>query len=121
MKKIIWAAVLYSCVVFAQNKESLVSFRKDVMPTFTKKCIGCHAAEDEGLGNLFLTGYSELMKGDSDHGPVVVKGKSDKSVLIMKLRGTAGFGKRMPRGMKPLDEKTIGIISRWIDQGAPNN
>jgi hypothetical protein len=39
----------------------------------------------------------------------------------MKLKGTAKFGKQMPRGKTPLDNETVEMISTWIDQGAKNN
>lgn len=98
-----------------------VSFKKDVMPLFTKKCLSCHNTEDESPSGLYLDDYEQLMKGDSKHGPVVKPKKGKESILIMKLLGTTDFGRQMPRGRKPLDEETIDVISRWIDQGAKNN
>ena len=121
MKKIIIILLLASCISVAQEKKSVVSFKKDVMSVFSKKCLNCHNTEDESPSGLYLDSYAELMKGDSRHGPVVTPKKGEESVLIMKLRGTAKFGKQMPRGKKPLDEETIELISTWIDQGAKNN
>jgi len=108
-------------VTTAQDKKMRVSFKEDVMPVFQKKCMNCHNTEDESPSNLYLDTYMELMKGDSRHGPVIKAKKGEESTLIMKLRGTASFGKQMPRGKKPLDEETIEMISTWIDQGAKNN
>ena len=106
---------------FAQEKKGKISFKEDIMPIFQKKCMNCHNTEDESPSGLYLESYAELMKGESRHGPVIKPKKGDESILIMKLRGTASFGKQMPRGKKPLDDEMIDMISKWIDQGAKNN
>lgn len=116
---VIW--LLFSSFIVAQEKKTKVSFKKEIMPILIKKCMGCHNTEDEGPSGLYLDDYKELMRGDSRHGPVVTPGKGSKSILILKLNGTASFGKQMPRGKMPLDEETIELISTWIDQGAKNN
>ncbi|NUN69776.1 MAG: hypothetical protein HUU02_08715 [Bacteroidetes bacterium] len=121
MRTIIVILLLAAVAGVAQEKKTKVSFKQDVLPVITKKCLNCHNTEDESPSNLYLDSYEELMKGDSRHGPVVKPKKGEESVLIMKLRGTTTFGKQMPRGKKPLDEETIEMISTWIDQGAKNN
>lgn len=105
----------------SQGKKSKVSFKEEIMPILQKKCMNCHNTEDESPSGLYLDSYQELMKGESRHGPVVTPKKGEESVIIMKLRGTASFGKQMPRGKKPLDDDMIELISTWIDQGAKNN
>ncbi|MFA6456966.1 MAG: c-type cytochrome domain-containing protein [Bacteroidota bacterium] len=105
----------------AQEKKAKISFKNDILPIITKKCMNCHNTEDESPSGLYMDDYSELMKGESRHGPVIKPKKGEESVLIMKLRGTASFGKQMPRGKKPLDDDMIEMISTWIDQGAKNN
>ncbi|MFA6468151.1 MAG: c-type cytochrome domain-containing protein [Bacteroidota bacterium] len=105
----------------AQDKKTKISFKNDILPVITKKCMNCHNTEDESPSGLYLDNYTELMRGESKHGPVIKPKKGEESVLVMKLRGTASFGKQMPRGKKPLDDETIELISSWIDQGAKNN
>jgi hypothetical protein len=121
MKNIVVVCLLLSCFVLAQEKKAKVSFKKEVMPLLIKKCMGCHNTEDEGPSGLYLDNYKEMMKGDSKHGPVIKPENGEESIFIMKLRGTAKFGKQMPRGKTPLDDETIQMISSWIDQGAKNN
>ena len=95
-----------------------VSFNNDVFPIFQSKgCVTCHG----GNGNFFLDNYPDLMSGTSSHGPVVTPGNGEGSVIIKKLRGTAGFGSQMPFGGSPLPNATITLISLWITQGALNN
>lgn len=120
MKSVVVLFFLFSCL-FAQEKSAKVSFAKDVMPVFVKKCLSCHNTEDEGPSGLYLDNYKELMRGDSRNGPVVIPKKGDESILVKKLRGTTEFGRQMPRGRKPLDEETIQLIAKWIDEGAKNN
>jgi IPT/TIG domain len=95
-----------------------VSFKNDVFPIFQSKgCVSCHG----GNGNFFLGNYQNLMSGTSSHGPVVTPGNGEGSVIIKKLRGTAGFGSQMPLGGPYLPDATITLISLWITQGASNN
>ena len=95
-----------------------ISFSNDVFPIFQSKgCVSCHG----GNGNLFLDNYHDLMSGTSSHGPVVTPGNGEGSVIIKKLRGTAGFGSQMPLGGPYLPDATIALISLWITQGALNN
>jgi IPT/TIG domain len=95
-----------------------VSFANDVLPVFVARgCTGCHG----GTNNLFVDTYQHLMLGTSVHGPVVMPGDGEGSVIIKKLRGTAGFGVRMPQGGPYLPDPTIAVISLWITQGALNN
>ena len=121
MKNLIVVCLLLSSFVFAQEEKAKVSFKKEIMPVLIKKCMGCHNTEDEGPSGLYLDDYKELMNGGSKNGPVVKSGKGEESLLILKLKGTAKFGKQMPRGKTPLDDETIEMISTWIDQGAKNN
>lgn len=96
----------------------LVSFNNYVFHVFQNAgCVPCHG----GNGNFFLDNYTDLMSGTSNHGPVVIPGDGEISKLIMKLRGTAGFGVRMPQGGPYLDNATIDEISLWIAQGAQDN
>ncbi len=121
MKIFIVVIVLLTSSGFGQGKKSKVSFKEEIMPILQKKCMNCHNTEDESPSGLYFDSYAELMKGESKHGPVVKAKKGEESVIIMKLRGTASFGKQMPRGKKPLDDEMIELISTWIDQGAKNN
>lgn len=95
-----------------------VSFSGQVKPLLQSNgCTGCHG----GTNNLQVGSYANLMSGTSNHGPVVVPYKGDQSVIILKLRGTASFGARMPQGGPFLSDANTALISRWIDQGARDN
>jgi hypothetical protein len=93
-----------------------VDYLRDVKPLLSRRCYACHGAVRQ-KAKLRLDAASLLQKGGK-HGPVVVPGKSDASVLI-----EAVMGKDRPR-MPPeregtgLDEKEIALLRAWIDQGA---
>jgi len=98
--------------------ELRVSYSGQLVPLFTSNgCTGCHG----GTNNLTVTPYANLMLGTSVHGPVVTPYDGEGSVIIRKLRGTAGFGNRMPQGGPPLPGADIELIARWIKQGARDN
>ena len=50
--------------------------------------------------------------------PRVAPGDPDGSYLIHKLEGTQEEGDQMPQGGPFLDATTIGVIRRWIEDGA---
>ena len=53
-----------------------------------------HAATEVTEQFFRSTIYQHLMLGTSLHGPVVTPGNGEGSVIIKKLRGTAGFGRQ---------------------------
>jgi hypothetical protein len=94
-----------------------VSFSQQVLPILQQSgCTGCHG----GNGGLVVGTVQQLLQG-GNHGPAVVPGKGDSSLIIQKLSVYPPFGDRMPQGGPYLSESTISIIRAWIDQGAQNN
>ena len=94
-----------------------VSFSQQVLPILQQSgCTGCHG----GNGGLTVGTVAQLLQGGI-HGPAIVPGKSDSSLIIQKLSIYPPFGDRMPQGGPYLPEATISIIRTWIDQGAQNN
>ena len=84
-----------------------------VQATFNK-CIGCHA----GAGakeQLDLSSYATIMKG-SEHGPVVIAGDPDGSMIMHALKGEQGKKQMPPAGKLPDDE--IQKVADWIKAGA---
>ena len=75
-------------------------------------CEGCHG----GSGQLFVTPYNNIF-ATGLHEPVVVPFDSN-SVIVKKLKGTAGFGSRMPQGGPFLSDSEIQVFVQWIMGGA---
>ena len=109
--KVSYVLFIFPILVFAQ-----VDYNNSIQPVFDERCAtaSCHGT---GSGGLYLTSYAQLMAGTSNHGPVVIPGEGEGSILVQKLRGTAGFGSAMPLS-GPLSDDTIDLISLWIDEGA---
>ncbi len=94
-----------------------ISFQNTIKPIFqTYGCTGCHG----GSGGLFVQTVAQLLNG-GDHGPAIVPGKADSSIIIKKLSSSPPFGLRMPQGGPSLPDSTRNMIRDWINQGAKNN
>ena len=91
-----------------------VDFAKQIRPIFEKHCVSCHGATKQKAG-LKLDIGKRILKG-SLNGPVVVAKKSTESKLIHALKGEHGVEAMPPSGA--LDAAEIGLIARWIDEGA---
>ncbi len=96
--------------------EETVSFASDVAPLLVDNCGGCHLEATQTQGGLRLDNFAQLMRG-GDSGPIVTPGEGEDSLLVQKLRGTAG--QQMPAGGRPpLSDDSIATIVTWIDEGA---
>ena len=90
-----------------------VSYSGDVAPIFAMRCNVCHG--DAGTELNVSTGtYAGLMKPDG----VIVPGDPDQSILVQLIEGKRGEAHRMPLHADPLSAAQIGIIRRWISEGA---
>src|SRR5262249_12862187 len=76
----------------------------------------CHDAKKR-KGKFDMTTYESFRKGGAKEDPIV-EGKPDESLLIDML--TAKDNSRMPpKGAgEPLNKEKIGVIEKWIAEGA---
>jgi hypothetical protein len=94
-----------------------ISFQAQVRPVFQSyACLSCHGS----AGGLSVATASDLLRG-GDHGPAVVAGRAESSLLLAKLSPAPPFGSRMPQGGPFLPDTAIVILRLWINQGAKNN
>jgi mono/diheme cytochrome c family protein len=91
------------------------SFAEDVLPILKKRCTACHGSDGGWKG----TSYENVMT-TGDHGPVVVAGDVDGSLLAQKILGTQSQGSAMPP-MSELKDDQIQTILDWINAGAQDN
>lgn len=91
-----------------------VSYTKEIAPILTRSCVTCHGKEHP-KEDLDLSSPEGITKG-SEHGAVIVAGKSSESKLCTSL--VAKGGDRMPRKAAPLPKKEIDLINRWVNEGA---
>ena len=94
------------------------SFAKDIQPLLEKRCANCHSKRPKN--NYSIAGYDNVLKSGT-HAPLIVAGDAGASTLMKMLRGVkTPAGGQMPPS-KPLSAGQIGLIERWITQGAQNN
>lgn len=94
---------------------------------FTPLCAGCHSGpagpnlpSGQDLSSADAS-FANLVSVPSIQDPAIMRVAIDdanNSYLIQKLEGTATVGGRMPAGGPFLNQSTIDIVRRWIDQGA---
>jgi YHS domain-containing protein/mono/diheme cytochrome c family protein len=98
----------------AQN----VDFVKEVAPILVSRCIECHGADDPEA-DLRLDLKKGLFGSDKDDWLIVPgKPKDEKNEFFYRITLPADDDDIMPAEGKPLTKKQIGIIERWITQGA---
>ncbi len=83
------------------------SFSQDVAPILNNNCMSCHS-QAANMGNVDLEGHTK------------VKAYADNGRLYGALSHASGFSP-MPKGGAKLNDCTLAIIKRWIDDGSPNN
>lgn len=93
-----------------------VTFAKDIKPLFEASCFKCHGPEKQ-KGDLRLDSL-EAVKQGSEHGAVVVAGKSVESRLVHSIARLNEDNAMPPEGKaEPLTRAQVGLVRAWIDQG----
>jgi mono/diheme cytochrome c family protein len=94
---------------------STPSFSGEVAPLLQQACGSCHGS----LGGWDASTYDSIIRS-GDHGPAVVPGDLQGSLLARKLLGTQSTGGVMPPGGS-LPQDQVQLILDWIAGGAPDN
>jgi hypothetical protein len=100
-----------------------ISYIHDVLPQIFENgqfgCASCHG----GQNNLYLESVEAILRGDSDHGPVVIPRDGAGSIIVQKISPTPPFDARMPLGCSGncVGDEQRQLLMDWIDQGARNN
>jgi hypothetical protein len=98
----------------AARPAAVVDYEREIQPILSESCLECHS-QDKRKGGLSLATYGDVLDGGKD-GAVVRPGRSSASLMIDRVKGTAGD--RMPLDELPLSDGQIALLERWIDQGA---
>ena len=101
------------------ERDKPVDFAKEIYPLLKKNCLACHNAS-KAKGKLNLEGPKTMVKGGNE-GPAIVPGKADESLLLI-LASHSDDPVMPPEKNKanamPLSSEELGLIKRWIDEGA---
>ena len=128
--KPIAAAVAYVSVPLlvasaASAADGAVSFRNQVLPILTERCVMCHVqGAVQGSLSLFPEAWSQLVGVKASESALnrVEAGAPERSYLYLKLLGqqesAGGSGARMPFQQDPLTAEELDLFKRWITAGA---
>jgi hypothetical protein len=106
--------VIYSAPCHAQE----VEFNRDIRPIFSDRCYACHGPDQANRKTKLRFDTEAGAKQDlgSRHF-AVISGDAVNSTIMQRVTAS-NVAIRMPLGGPPLDETEIGLIRRWIEQGA---
>ena len=120
------AGLLYGVIDLAKakkEKESLISYNRDIRPILSDKCFSCHGPDvskiKAGLRlDLPASAFAELEKNKGHF--AIVPGNPDKSELIKRVSSNdPGIMMPMPEShLARLTTDEIKLFSKWIEQGA---
>ncbi|MGE0608997.1 MAG: c-type cytochrome domain-containing protein [Pirellulales bacterium] len=99
-------------VTASGNEES--RFSRDIAPILAEQCIGCHGGRQPSA-QLRLETFVSMLAGNND-GLILKPGDSAASLIVKKLKGTAGA--QMPLNRSPLSPEQIALFEKWIAEGA---
>jgi mono/diheme cytochrome c family protein len=106
-----------AAVAPAAAQPATVDYLRDVKPLLTQHCVRCHGGDKQEAGLRLDTAV--LLDQGGDSGPVVLAGRSARSLLLQVIAGTHPDIPRMPYKKPPLDDAAIAVVAKWIDEGAP--
>jgi hypothetical protein len=89
-------------------------FEVKVRPVLTGTCLKCHRDKKTG-GGLKVDSRDALLKG-GDHGPAVVPGDPQESLLVQAIRHEHDEIKMPPKQRLP--DEVVADFTTWIRQGA---
>lgn len=96
--------------------EKTIDFNTEVKPLINKKCISCHGGVKRQSGFSLLFRQDALAKNKSGQ-VAIIPGDAENSEMIKRLYLT-DLEERMPYKHPPLSKDEIGILKKWINQGA---
>ena len=102
---------LYPSPVTTTCDTTSISYAHDILPILNTSCntSNCHDAGG-GTSGLDFTIFS------------VLQGQATADLMLNDINGTLGRGNHaMPKDLPKLAQCDINKITRWVNQGAPNN
>ncbi|MBI5916664.1 MAG: DUF1553 domain-containing protein [Bacteroidetes bacterium] len=119
-KKFIWwslaAAVAVVFLINSGLRKPTVDYNTEVKPILNKRCIACHGGVRRKSGFSLLTREDALAPAESGK-PAIVPGHPEQSEIIRRLT-LDDPEERMPYNKTPLTTAEIGILTRWVKEGA---
>ena len=101
------------------DRSQAVDFEEEILPILRKNCLACHNASD-AESDLILETPQAIRKGGS-LGAAVVPGRGAESLLVLVASHQEEPVMPPPdndRGAGALTPDELGLIKKWIDEGA---
>jgi hypothetical protein len=101
-----------------------VSYEADIQPIFDQNCAGSGCHIQSPTSGVRLSSYQFVIASrGAQYGRLIVEpGSAEDSPIIDKISSSdPENGLRMPFGRAALSATDIGLISKWIDEGAEDN
>jgi len=118
------SAVFLACVgwiisiVPSRASDDIAFFRSHVEPLLRAKCFECHSHDSGKMkGGLALDSRSGWAEG-GEHGPAIVPGQPDPSLLIAAVRRSKADFAMPPKN--PLTADEVAVLEDWVRRGAPD-
>jgi hypothetical protein len=105
----------FTVYLFLSRPEK-VDFSADVKPIINKKCIICHGGVRAKSGFSLL--FREEALGKTESGKFAIIPRDPEGSEMIRRITNNDPEERMPYRHEPLSKKEIGILKRWIKQGA---
>ncbi|MBA3311764.1 MAG: DUF1553 domain-containing protein [Planctomycetaceae bacterium] len=106
---------LLATAAAASENEDRIDYERDIKPLLRERCYACHGALKQESALRLDNG--ELIRRGGDSGPAVEAGPSGTSLLLARVADSEPSSRMPPEG-EPLSGVQIGLIRRWIDEGA---
>jgi len=99
-----------------QPPDTPVSFNREVLPILANNCFACHGPDEKHRETKF---HFDTEDGAFAKKGVIVRGSADDSLLIEKITEPNPKDRMPPPDSgHVLTDRQIGLLRRWIDQGA---
>ena len=103
----------------ARGAEPL-NFNRDIRPILSAKCFACHGPDAQDRAAKFRVDTKEGAFADLGGYAAIVPGKPEDSELVTRITSTDADNLMPPPGHKnPLSSQEVGLLQRWIKEGAP--
>lgn len=101
----------------AEEAVDLVVYSDLVAPILERRCVQCHKP-GKIKGKLRMDTHEMLLKGGSD-GPALVAGKSEESLMVVRIQLPEDDDEHMPpEGKTDITADELAVLKWWIDSGA---
>lgn len=118
-RRLVLVAVCWLGLFQTAAAERPVDFNRDIRPILSDTCFRCHGPSEKDRKADLRFDREESAKQDLGGYAAIVPGKPGESELIARVT-SQDEDERMPPADsgKTLSESQIGLLRRWIDQGA---